>query len=309
MRNRLFVVALVVMSLALAACTVFGLAPADIGNDTSSEQQPFVIGAIPDQDPEKLQRLYGKLADYLENELGVPVEYRPVTDYAAAVTAFRVGDLDMVWFGGLTGVQARLQVDGAQALVQRDIDENFHSVFIANTNSGIEPVDSIDGLTQIRGHTFTFGSESSTSGRLMPQHFLSQAGVSLDDFQGEPGFSGAHDKTIKLVEAGTYDAGALNEQVWEARVDAGEVDLNTVQVIWRTPPYHDYHWVIRPDVTDRYGDDFPQRVTDAFLKLDTRVPDQAEILDVFGAEQFIATENENYAEIEAVGRDIGKITE
>ena len=269
--------------------------------------QPFVIGAIPDQDPEMLQRRFGLLSEYLETELGVPVEYKPVTDYAASVTAFRVGDLDMVWFGGLTGVQARLQVDGAQALVQRDMDGNFHSLFIANTDSGVETFEDIAGLKSLKGKTFTFGSESSTSGRLMPQYYLAQADVSLDDFKGEAGFSGSHDATIDLVEAGTYETGALNENVWNSRVEAGEVDLEKVRVIWRTPPFHDYHWVIRPDVVGRYGDDFTDQVTDAFISLDINNPDHAEILELFNAEKFVVTENGNYVEIEAIGRELGKI--
>lgn len=272
-----------------------------------AKTEAFVIGAIPDQDPEKLQRLYPNLADYLEAQLGVPVKYKPVTDYSAAVTAFKVGDLDMVWFGGLTGVQARLQVDGAQAIIQRNIDEQFHSVFIANKDSGITPIEEVSGLTQLKGHTFTFGSESSTSGRLMPQYYLLQAGVKLDGFEGEPGFSGSHDKTIKLVESGTYQTGVLNEQVWLSRIETGDVYLSQVQVIWRTPAYYDYHWVIRPDVTARYGDDFIQRVVDAFLQLDSNTPEHKEILDLFGAEKFIPTNNANYVEIEAIGRNIGKI--
>ncbi|MCO6453025.1 MAG: putative selenate ABC transporter substrate-binding protein [Caldilineales bacterium] len=304
MRNAIF--AIVLVALLAAACAPPVPASAPTADDTSSAQ-PFVIGAIPDQDPEKLQRQFGLLADYLATELGVPVEYKPVTDYAAAVTAFRVGDLDMVWFGGLTGVQARLQVPDAQALVQRSIDENFHSVFIANAASGFQPFDDIAGLEELKGHTFTFGSESSTSGRLMPQYFLGQGGVGLTDFKGEPGFSGSHDATIDLVEAGTYEAGALNEQVWESRVGAGDVDLDKVIVLWRTPPYHDYHWVIRPDVAERYGDDFTQRVTDAFLKLNPDDPAGKDILDLFGADQFIGTSNDNYVEIEAVGRELGKI--
>ena len=277
---------------------------ADVG---ITEAQPFVTGAIPDQDPEKLQRLYSKLSDYLEAELGVPVEYQPVTDYTAAVTAFRVGDLDMVWFGGLTGVQARLQVEGAEAIAQRDIDAAFHTVFIANADSGIQPLNDISELTVLKDMTFTFGSESSTSGRLMPQYFLQQAGVSLEDFKGEVGFSGSHDTTIQLVEAGSYQVGALNEQVWQSRVDAGTVDLDRVQVIWRTPAYYDYHWVLHPQVAERYGEDFADRVQAALMALDPAVPEEQEILALFGATQFIATENSNYAQIEAVGRDIGKI--
>ena len=297
--------ALVSLAFALAACA----APpaAQPAAPAQSPARPFVISAIPDQDPERLNRLYGKLSDYLKSELGVEVVYRPVTDYAAVVNAFRTGDVDMAWFGGLTGVQARLQVDGAQAILQRDIDEKFRSVFIANVSTGIQPFEDISGLQALKGRTFTFGSESSTSGRLMPQFFMRQAGLSLSDLRGEPGFSGSHDKTIKLVEAGSYEVGALNEQVWEARVKGGEVDTSKVIVIWRTPPYYDYHWVVRPDVEQKFGAGFIERIKRAFMALDATNPAHKEILDLFGAQKFIETKNENYADIEAIGREIGKI--
>ncbi|MGF1491825.1 MAG: putative selenate ABC transporter substrate-binding protein [Microcoleaceae cyanobacterium] len=311
MNRRLLITAFLALTLQIASACSSPSERSQSSNPGANVAEtytvPFVAGAIPDQDPEKLQRLYSKLADYLEAELGVPVEYKPVTDYTAAVTAFKVGDLDMVWFGGLTGVQARLQVEGAEAIAQRDIDAEFHSVFIANENSGLEPIDDISELNELKGKTFTFGSESSTSGRLMPQHFLQQAGVSLEDFRGEPGFSGSHDATIQLVEAGSYQAGALNEQVWESRVESGEIDLNQVRVLWRSPAYYDYHWVLHPQVKERYGEDFAQRVQDALLSLDANDPEEKEILELFGADKFISTENDNYAEIEAVGREIGKI--
>ena len=290
--------------LLLAACSP---GTSGISTTNGTQAKPLVTGAIPDQDPEKLQRQYSKLATYLEKELGVPVEYKPVTDYAAAVTAFKVGDLDLVWFGGLTGVQAELQVPGAEAIAQRDVDEKFHSVFIANKKSGLSPFKNTADLKQLKGHTFTFGSESSTSGRLMPQYFLQQAGLKLNNFKGEVGFSGDHDKTIKLVEAGTYDAGAVNEKVWLKRVKSKEVDLNKVEAIWRSPAYYDYHWVINPQVKQRYGQDFVKKVQDAFLKLDPSVPEQKEILELLEANKFIPTKNSNYAQIEAIGREIGKI--
>ncbi len=285
-------------------------APGDDAAPAGGDGETFTIGAIPDQDPEVLQRLYGSVADYLGTELDVEVEYVPVTDYAASVSLFRAGDLDMVWFGGLTGVQTRLQVDGAQAILQRGIDENFHSVFIANTASGLTPFDDVAGLSQLAGTRFTFGSESSTSGRLMPQFFLNEAGVGVgvDDFDGPPGFSGSHDTTIELVEAGTFEAGVLNEQVWTARTEAGEVDLSKVDVIFRTPAYHDYHWVIGPDAEERFGDGFVERIQTAFSELDPANPAEAEILELFGAEEFIETDNANYGQIEEVANELGLIT-
>ena len=271
------------------------------GDDPAVEQ--LVIGGIPDQDPERLQRQFGLVADFLADELGIDVTYQPVAEYDAAVSAFRVGDLDLVWFGGLTGVQARLQVDGAHAIAQRDIDAAFTSVFLASTSTGIEPFDDVDGLSALAGTRFTFGSDSSTSGRLMPQYFLDQADVTLDDFDGEVGFSGSHDATLELVEAGTFETGALNSQVWDSRLADGEVDTEAVVEVFRTPPYFDYHWVARPEL----GDDLIERIQAALLSLDADDPADAEILDLFGAGSFIETEDSNYDAIEAVGREIGKI--
>ena len=292
---------LLLFSLSFTACS------SNVAESVKTEIKPLVTGAIPDQNPEKLQRQYSKLNTYLERELGVSVIYKPVTDYTAAVTAFKVGDLDLVWFGGLTGVQARLQVKGAEAIAQRDIDAKFHSVFIANKNTGLKPIKNTADFQQLKGRTFTFGSESSTSGRLMPQYFLQQAGVSLKDFKGEAGFSGDHDKTIKLVESGSYNVGAVNEKIWLKRVAAKEVDLNKLVVIWRSPAYYDYHWLINPQVKQRYGAGFITKVQNALLKLDPTIPEHKEILELLDANKFVTTQNSNYAQIEQVGREIGKI--
>lgn len=307
MKKHLVTACLLLLS-GLAACS--SVPQSGSSNPTASpasNAKTLTTSAIPDQDPEKLQRLYSKLAKYLEAELKVPVTYKPVADYTAAVTAFKVGDLDLVWFGGLTGVQARLQVPGAEAIAQRDVDSKFRSIFIANKKSGIEPFTEQKGLAKLKGHTFTFGSESSTSGRLMPQFFLQQAGIKLEDFKGQVGFSKNHDATIELVEAGTYEVGVLNEKVWESRLQEGKVDTDKVQVLWVTPTYYDYHWVINPSVKERFGNDFVQKVQAALFKLDPKVPEQKEILDLFNAEKFVPTKNENYADVEKVGRDIGKI--
>lgn len=303
-------VALTLLALALVAAAC-GDDATDAGTGATGptgDDAVLRLGAIPDQEPERLQRTYGLLADHLATELGVTVEYVPVTDYQGAVSAFRVGDLDAVWFGGLTGVQARLEVDGAQAVVQRDIDAAFTSVFVASTAAGIEPIDDVAGLSVLAGRSLTFGSESSTSGRLMPQSFLAEAGVDPDtDLDGPPGFSGSHDATIELVSAGTYEVGALNSQVWDDRLAEGVVDTDRVVEVFRTPPYYDYHWVVRPDVDGRLGDGFTDRLAQALISLDPSDPTGAEILDLFGAGSFIPTENANYGAIEEVGRRAGLI--
>lgn len=290
---------------ALLAGTGAAVAAALAGCGSSSSAAPAAplrIGAIPDQDPEILQRLHATVADSLAAALDIPVEYRPVTDYAAAVSLFRTGDLDLVWFGGLTGVQARLQTPGAVPVAQRDIDADFHSVFVVNSSTGPAPSEDLRPLAGLR---FTYGSQTSTSGRLMPAYFLREAGVDPEGFPGGPGFSGSHDATLALVASGTYQAGAVNEQVWLARTAAGEVDPGVVAYA-RTPGYPDYHWLLGPRAAERLGG--PDRVIEYFTGLSPDRPADATVLDLFGAGSFIPTEAANYRQIEEIGRDLGLIS-
>ena len=262
------------------------------------------IGAIPDQDPEVLQRLHGTVADSLSGALDLDVAYQPVTDYGAAVSLFRTGDLDLVWFGGLTGVQARLQTPGAQPIAQRDIDADFHSIFVVNAGTGLDPS---DDLTRLAGLRFTYGSETSTSGRLMPAYFLQEQGVDPQGFPGGPGFSGSHDATLALVAAGSYQAGVLNEQVWTSRTGEGAVDPAVVRYS-RTPAFYDYHWLLGPRAVDRLGADLPARLTDHLTGLSADDPADADVLDLFGAGSFIPTEAGNYDQIEQIGRRLGLVS-
>lgn len=294
----------------LAGCGANSTAARSTNGAGATSAKTLTIGAIPDQDPEKLQRLYGSVAADLSKKLGVPVVYKPVTDYTAAVSLFRTGDLQLVWFGGLTGVQARLQTPGAKPLVQRDIDGSFHSLFIVNAATKLAPVQDVAGLAELKGKRFTFGSQSSTSGFLMPAYFLLQARVDVDkDFVGPPGYSGSHDKTIDLVQSGSYQAGAVNEQVWNERASQGKVDQAKVKVVFRTPAFHDYHWVLGPSAEKEFGAGFAQKVTQAFLSLDPANPQDAQILSLFGATKFVPTDVANYAQIEQVGRRLGLINQ
>lgn len=303
MRRPVLVAVAAALSVLTAACGSSGSDP------EAAEDEVLSISAIPDQDPSELSAREKALAAYLSDELDVEVEYVPVTDYAASVSLFKTGDLDMVFYGGLTGVQARLQVPGATLLAQRDIDAKFQSVFIANKKSGIDPVEDVDGLSAFEGKRFTFGSESSTSGRVMPAYFLDEAGLDpTKDFKGQAGYSGSHDKTIDVVTAGSYDGGALNVQVWDARKKAGTVDEDKVVEVFRTPPYHDYHWMAGPEVDDRFGDGFTDRLKKALLGLDGSDAGEKKVLELYGAKGVVATEAANYDEIEEIGRKLGLVS-
>ncbi len=269
---------------------------------TSAWAETFVFTAIPDEDETKLVERFSGVAEYLSEELDADVKYIPVKSYAAAVSAFRNNQVQLAWFGGLSGVQARRLVPGSEAIAQGVEDEAFETYFIANTSTGIEPAEKFEDLAgQLKGKTFTFGSKGSTSGRLMPEFYIRETfGGNPEDFFSRVGFSGNHTRTLRLVEAGTYQIGALNFQVWQKEMSEGGIDTDAVQVIWKTPAYPDYQWTIRGDVNERFGANFKARVKEALLKMDD--PD---LLKSFPRSGFIPVSNDDYEPIRKTAEAIG----
>ena len=266
------------------------------------------IGAIPDQNQDILDKRFDLFSKELSKQLNVEVKYVPVINYLAAVTGFRTKDLDLVWFGGLSGVQARLQTPNSIVLAQRDIDKEFRSVFIVNKDLKLDPISDIEELKKLKNLRFTFGSENSTSGRLMPEYFLNQAGVEIKHFKGKKaGFSGSHDATIALVNSGAFDAGALNQQVWENNLKNNPQKTSNLELFWITHEYVDYHWVAQGDLDKRFRKEFTKELKSVILNLDINQKSHKKILDMFNAKRFSNAEPNQYKKIEEIGRKLNKI--
>jgi phosphonate transport system substrate-binding protein len=266
-----------------------------ITGSAMAQQQVFRITAIPDESPTELARKAGPLVKYLEGKLGMKVEYTPVTDYAASVEALANKQVDLAWFGGFTFVQANVRSGGkAVPLVQREEDEKFKSVFITTDAS-------IKTLADLKGKTLSFGSQSSTSGHLMPRSFLLDAKVDPDSDLKRVAFSGAHDATIAAVAAGKVDAGALNISVWEKFVADKKVDPAAVRVFYTTPGYYDYNWTVHADMPAV----LKEKLAKAFLDLNKSTPEGKEILELQRATRFVPTKVDNYKGIEVAAKNAG----
>jgi phosphonate transport system substrate-binding protein len=277
----------------LFATTTVALTFAVAGN--AFAQQVFKFTAIPDESPTELQRKAAPLVKYLESKLGMKVEFIPVTDYAASVEALANKQIDMAWYGGFTFVQSYVRSGGKTIpLVQRTEDEKFRSVFITTD-------DTIKTLADLKGKTVSFGSQSSTSGHLMPRSFLLDAKIDPDKDFKRVAYSGAHDATIAAVASGKVDAGALNISVWEKFVADKKVDPTKVRVLYTTPAYYDYNWTVHADMPVAMR----EKITAAFTSLNPATPEGKEILDLQRATRFIPTKLENYKGIEAAGKSAG----
>lgn len=263
---------------------------------TSSLAEPMLrVSAIPDEAPTELQRKFKPLGDYLAKKVNMPVVFTPVTDYATAVEALINNKVDMVWLGGFTFVQAKVRSHNQVIpLVQREEDKNLKSVFITTDKS-------INALADLKGKTFIFGSESSTSGHLMPRSFLLAANINPEVDMKRVAFSGAHDATVAAVSGGKVDAGVLNISVWEKVLNDKKFDTSQVRVFFTTPGYYDYNWTVRADMPDALR----KKITDAFLELTKNDALGKQILELQRASKFIPTQAENYRAIEAAARNAG----
>ncbi|MFK0086799.1 putative selenate ABC transporter substrate-binding protein [Pseudomonas sp. NPDC090755] len=250
------------------------------------------VSAIPDEAPTELLRKFKPLGEYLEQQLGMKVEFVPVADYPAVVEALATDRLDMAWLGGFTFVQVHLKSPTATPLVQREQDAKFTSKFItANPD--------VKSLADLKGKTFAFGSISSTSGSLMPRYFmLKDDNIKPESYFSRVAYSGAHDATAAWVQAGKVDAGVLNASVWQKLVDAGKVDTSKVRVFATTPSYYDYNWTVRGSLDPA----LKEKIKQAFLALDPTKPEDKAILDLQAASRFIETSPDNYKGIEEAAR-------
>ena len=261
-------------------------------------QQTLKVTTIPEEAASEQVRKFGPIVKYLERTMGMKVEFIPVTDYPAAVESLVNKQVDLVWFGGFTHVQAQLRSGGKiLPIAQREEDTKFRSVFITNKDSGIKT------LADLKGKQVSFGSQSSTSGHLMPRNFLLEAKIDPDKDFKRVAYSGAHDATIASVVGGRVDAAALDITVWEKFVKEGKVDTSKTDVFYTTPPYFNYNWSVHADMPTATR----EKLTKALLDLSMNDAEGKEILTLNRATKYIPTKAENYKSLEVAGRSAGLI--
>jgi len=281
------------LSLALALTAIVLLIGSCKRGPDMAAQQRLRLTMIPTTDPGKVIRESQPLVSYLEKETGAKIELTVPTNYAAAVEAIASDQVDIAYLGGFTYVQASKKA-GVVPLVQRDRDQNFHSLFIAQVDSNIS------NLSDLKGHTFAFGDVNSTSGHLMPEYFMREAKVDPEVI-ARAIYSGGHDATALAVANKKVDAGALDETVYQRMVKDGKIDPAKVKVFYTTPPFYDYIWVARKGLDPKLAEGF----TAAFLKLDANDPAHKPILDLLNATKYVKAVDSNYDKLRQAAKDSG----
>jgi phosphonate transport system substrate-binding protein len=256
-------------------------------------EQALRLAMIPSTDPGKIVRDSQPLVKYLEKETRSRIELVVPTNYAAVVEAIANDRVDIAYLGGFTFVQASRRA-GVLPLVQRERDQNFHSVFITQPKSGINT------LADLKGHSFAFGDVNSTSGHLMPAYYMRAANVD-QGLLAKALYTGGHDATALAVANGKVDAGAMDELVFGNMMKSGKIAPEQVRAFYTTPPFFDYVWAARKGIDPKLSDSF----ADALLKLDASNPEHKVLLDLLNATKYVRADDSSYDKLRQAARDEG----
>ena len=272
--------------------TVLALA-AMLGPTAVRAAEPLRIGMVPDAGATQVSvQDKAPLQAYLEHALGRPVKLIIPTSYNATVEGVGNGSLDIAYFGGLTYVKAHARY-GAVALVQRDVDRQFHSLFITRQDSGIS------SLRQLAGKTFCFGDINSTSGHLYPVLAMKTAGISPDKGLRSFRYTGSHPATAQAVSAGACDAGALDETVYKSMLADGKLAGAKLRVFYTTPSFADYVWAARKGLSPADQ----QAFSNALLRLQPGHDDA--ILTILRGAHFVRADDAEYGDVVRTAKDLG----
>jgi phosphonate transport system substrate-binding protein len=281
------------MTRTAALVLLFPLA-AGCARGPAEARRPIRVTAIPDANKDTLREDQARIVAWLSARAGCPVEFLPVENYAAAVTALVSGQAEVGWLGGVTTVQAMNESRGrVQPLVMRESDLHFKSHVIARAGAA-------RSLADLKGKSFSFGSKSSTSGHVMPRYFLEKEGIEPERDFARVSYSGDHTKTVLDVASGVVDAGAVNYKHFERMLAEKRVDPHVVRVVWTTPEFVDYAWVARDEVDVRCGAGTRQRIARAFTSLDPSREEDRRILAVQQAERYVPARGEMWDGIRQV---------
>ncbi|HEX3033043.1 MAG TPA: phosphate/phosphite/phosphonate ABC transporter substrate-binding protein [Bacillota bacterium] len=234
-----------------------------VNQETTVAPKILRVGLVPNQAPDELKAKYEPLKKYLQNKLGMEIEFFVANNYAGVVEAIANDKLDMAYFGGLTYVQAKKRA--AIHPIVTDIDAEtkttkYYSLIITPADSPIRQ------LADLKGKSFAFGDISSTSGSLYPRYMLDKAGLKVPDDFANVIYTGKHDATALAVANGKVDAGGLEGRILNKLIKDGKIDQSKIRILAKSGDIEGYPWV----VTDKLDKALEAKITDAFLTMNDR---------------------------------------
>ena len=187
-----------------------------------AEDLHLTFGLYSSKKPTEMVKQYRPLLTVIEARLTeklkqrVSIHTQVVKTYEEGIAALVEGKFDFSQVGPVSYVQAKskkpdltiLAVEGARG------GRTVNGIICVLSNSSITEV------KDLKGHSFAFGDQFSTTGRYNSQMFLLESGIMARDLKRFD-YLERHDRVGAAVAAGEFDAGALNERTFKKMNQSG----------------------------------------------------------------------------------------
>ena len=181
----------------------------------------------------------------------IRLDYVLFSNYERQVQWLLDGKIDIAWNTNVAYIRAKAASNKAKAILLRDTDINFQSVFVSKK-------DTITSIDDLYGKKFGLGSLDSAQAAIMPLYFLEKNNIkfkeySIEDIKnvdnkdyvaicrfnsdvGKHGDTGRSEfDVLDKIKSGELDAGAIGSTTW-ARIlqDGSYPDISS---FYNTPNY------------------------------------------------------------------------
>lgn len=238
------------------------------------------VALLPDENAATIIQNAQPLKTYLSDKLGKKVEIVVTTDYSSMIEAMRFGRIEIGYFGPFSYVLAKSKAPEIEAFavgVEKG-KPTYNSIIIANKEGPVKTV------ADIKGKSFGFGDQASTSSHLAPRAWLVKQGL-VGGTDYEPVHLGTHDAVARAVQAGQIPAGALSEPILRSLIERGTIDQSKIVELGLSAPIPNY-----PIAMQGYlAPELKEKIRDAFLSIKDE-----EILAAFRVEGFQPADDSSY---------------
>jgi ABC-type phosphate/phosphonate transport system substrate-binding protein len=232
-------------------------------------------------------------------EQGVPMDFALFSNYERQVESLLAGHVDVAWDTPLAHVRVRRRTEGRSlSLGMRDSDRDFTAKILVRRDAGIR------SLADLAGKTVAVGSRDSTQARILPLHFLNEAGVdpsrlkilAFDTDLGKHGDTGTSElDVLAALHDGRAQAGAVGDLVWVNEQAAGRVDAAKVEVLWTTPPFDHCMFDALPGLPPEKAEAFRR----ALHAMNWEEPKHRRLLELEGLRRWMPPREEGYDSLQA----------
>lgn len=181
------------------------------------------LGLYTSSKPSAMVTQFRPIVTHLERsmsrKLGKPVRIRMqiAKTHQQGSEYLSSGKVDFARFGSAPYVEAKTENPGLQiiAVESKNRTKIVHGIIATSLHSTIRT------LADLKGKSFAFGDQQSTSGRFMSQQFLLKNGIRAKDLSRYE-YLGRHDIVGTKVGSGDFAAGAMSEATFRSLLADGE---------------------------------------------------------------------------------------